>query len=68
MVCHDFYTIAGVADKVLYVRDGMVNLLAARTFRKKMYEGTFEASELEKENRKRQLEQRIQICLEKSKT
>ena len=68
MVCHDFYTIAGVADKVLYVRDGMVNLLAARTFRKKMYEGTFEASELEKENRKRQLEQRIQTCLEKSKT
>ena len=68
MVCHDFYTIAGVADKVLYVRDGMVNLLAARTFRKKMYEGTFEASELEKENRKRQLEQRIQACLEKSKT
>ena len=53
---------------MLYVQDGMVNLLAARTFRKKMYEGTFEASELEKENKKRQLEQRIQTCLAKSKT
>ena len=64
MVSHDFYTIVGCADTILFVEDGTVRPMSARAFRKMIYKKHFSRENLELEAQRKDLETRIQRCLE----
>ena len=63
MVSHDFYTIVNCADYILFVDDTSVRQMRIRTFRKKIYENHFDKDYLELEQKKKELEMRINACL-----
>lgn len=64
MVSHDFYTIVNCADTILFVEDGHIRPMSARAFRKMIYKKHFSKDFLELELQKKDLETRIQRCLE----
>ena len=64
MVSHDFYTIVNCADTILFVEDGTIRPVSARAFRKMIYKKHFSKDYLELEMLKKDLETRIQRCLE----
>ncbi len=64
MVSHDFYTIVNCADTILFVENGTVRPVRARTFRKMIYKKHFSKDYLELELQKKDLETRIARCLE----
>ena len=64
MVSHDFYTIVDCADTILLVEDGTVRPMSARAFRKMIYKKHFKLEHLELEAQRKDLETRIQRCLE----
>lgn len=66
MVSHDFYTIVNCADYILYVDDTSVRRMRIRSFRKKIYEDHFNKEYLELEQKKKELESRIQISLQEN--
>ena len=63
MVSHDFYTIVNCVDYVLFVDDTSVRRMRIRTFRKNIYENHFNKDYLELEQKKKELETRINSCL-----
>lgn len=63
MVSHDFYNIVNCADYVLFVDDKSVRRMRIRSFRKKIYENHFDKSYLELEQKKKEIETRIQTTL-----
>lgn len=63
MVSHDFYAIVNCADYILFVDDTSVRQMRIRTFRKKIYENHFDKDYLELEQKKKELEMRINTCL-----
>lgn len=63
MVSHDFYNIVNCADYVLFVDDKSVRRMRIRSFRKKIYENHFDKTYLELEQKKKELENRIAVCL-----
>lgn len=65
MVSHDFYTITNCADYVLYVEDHSLRRMRIRAFRKMIYEDHFDKEYLELEQKKKELETRIEGCLQK---
>ena len=64
MVSHDFYTIVNCADTILLVEDGGIRPMSARAFRKMIYKKHFSRDYLELEKQKKELETKIQRCLE----
>lgn len=66
MVSHDFYNIVNCADYVLFVDDKSVRRMRIRSFRKKIYENHFDKEYLELEQKKKELETRIALCLKNS--
>ena len=65
MVSHDFYTIVNCADYILFVEDKGIRKVRTRTFRKMIYEDHFKLEYLELEQKKKELEQRIEGFLRK---
>ena len=63
MVSHDFYTIVNCVDYVLLVEDKSIRKMRTRSFRKMIYENHFKMEYLELEQKKKELEQRIDSCL-----
>lgn len=63
MVSHDFYSIAHSVDYVLYVDEKSVRRVRMRTFRKMIYDNHFDKNYLELEQKKKELETRIALCL-----
>lgn len=63
MVSHDFYTIANCVDYVLFVEDKTVRKMRIRSFRKMIYENHFSKDYLELEQKKKELETRIENYL-----
>lgn len=63
MVSHDFYSIAHSVDYVLYVDEKSVRRVRMRTFRKMIYDNHFDKNYLELEQKKKELETRITLCL-----
>ena len=63
MVSHDFYTIVNCADYILFVDNTSVRKMRIRTFRKKIYENHFDKDYLELEQKKKELEMRINSAL-----
>ena len=64
MVSHDFYTIVNCADTILFVENGSIRPISARAFRKMIYKKHFSKDYLELELQKKELETRIERCLE----
>ena len=65
MVSHDFYTIVNCADYILFVEDKGIRKMRTRSFRKMIYEDHFKVEYLELEQKKKELEQRIEGDLRK---
>ena len=63
MVSHDFYTIANCVDYVLFVEDKTVRKMRIRSFRKMIYDNHFNKDYLELEQKKKELESRIENYL-----
>ncbi|MBQ1240475.1 MAG: ABC-F family ATP-binding cassette domain-containing protein [Lachnospiraceae bacterium] len=63
MVSHDFYTIVNTMDYVLYVEDKTIRKMRVRSFRKMIYKDYFEQEYLELEQKKKELEMKIEDCL-----
>lgn len=63
MVSHDFYSIANAMDYVLYVEDKTLRKMRVRTFRKMVYKNYFSQEYLELEQKKKELELRVESCL-----
>ena len=66
MVSHDFYNIVNCADYVLFVDDKSIRRMRIRSFRKMIYENHFDKEYLELEQKKKELETRIQTALKAS--
>ena len=66
MVSHDFYTIANCVDYVLFVEDKSIRKMRIRSFRKMIYENHFNKDYLELEQKKKELESRIQHLLQEN--
>ncbi len=66
MVSHDFYNIVNCADYILYVDDKSVRRMRIRSFRKMVYENHFDKEYLELEQKKKELEMRIETALSTS--
>ena len=64
MVSHDFYNIVNCADYILYVDDKSVRRMRIRSFRKMIYENHFDKDYLELEQKKKELETRIENLLQ----
>lgn len=64
MVSHDFYTIANCVDYVLFVEERSIRKMRVRSFRKKIYENHFNKDYLELEQKKKELETRIENLLQ----
>ena len=64
MISHDFYTVVRCADTILYVDEGTVRRMSKRAFRKMIYKNHFSLETLEWEQQRRDLETRIEHCLE----
>ena len=63
MVSHDFYTIAECADYVLYVENHTLRRMSIRVFRKMIYQDHFDKDYLELEQKKKELETRIELSM-----
>ncbi len=63
MVSHDFYTIVNCADYILFVDDTSVRRMRIRTFRKNIYQNHFDKDYLELEQKKKELETRINASI-----
>jgi ATP-binding cassette subfamily F protein 3 len=66
MVSHDFYNIVNCADSVLFVENRQIRPMRIRTFRQKMYEKHFSLEYLEKEQKCKDLETKIEASLKKN--
>lgn len=64
MVSHDFYTIANCVDYVLFVEDKSIRKMRIRSFRKMIYEKHFNKEYLELEQKKKELETRVEGFLQ----
>lgn len=64
MVSHDFYVIANTADYVLFVEDKTIRKMRIRSFRKMIYDVHFDKTYLELEQKKKELESRIELAIQ----
>lgn len=63
MVSHDFYIIANCVDYVLWMENNTIRKVSIRKFRKTMYEKYFDKDYLEREQKKKELENRVTKAL-----
>lgn len=63
MVSHDFYNIANSVDYILYVEDKTIRRMSNRAFRKMIYAKHFDRDYLELEQKKKELEIKVEKAL-----
>lgn len=66
MVSHDFYTVANCMDYVLLVEDNQIRRMSIRKFRQMIYANYFDKDYLLLEEKKKELEMRIEQLLQKN--
>lgn len=64
MISHDFYTIVNCADYVLIIEDKTIRKMSLRKFRKMIYSKYFDKDYLEIEQKKKEVEMKIEIALQ----
>ncbi len=65
MVSHDFYIVAGCMDYVLLVEEDKLRKMSIRKFRQMIYKNYFDKDYLIREDKKKEMEMRIEILLQK---
>ncbi|MEG2440316.1 MAG: ABC-F family ATP-binding cassette domain-containing protein [Acetivibrio sp.] len=65
MVSHDFYSIANCMDYILLIEDKTIRKMSVRKFRKMIYAKHFDKDYLEIEQKKKEIETKIDLALEK---
>ncbi len=63
MISHDYYTIINCMDYVLIIEDKTIRKMSIRKFRKMIYESHFDKDYLELEQKKKQVETKIELAL-----
>ncbi len=63
MISHDYYTIVNCMDYVLILEDKTLRKMSIRKFRKMIYASHFDKDYLEREEKKKALETRIELAL-----
>lgn len=63
MISHDYYTIINCMDYVLIIEDRTIRKMSIRKFRKMIYESHFHKDYLEMEQKKKQVETKIELAL-----
>ena len=63
MISHDFYTIANCMDYVLIIDDKNIRKMTIRKFRKMIYANHFKVDYIEIEQKKKELETKIEMAL-----
>jgi ATP-binding cassette, subfamily F, member 3 len=63
MISHDFYSIVNCVDYVLIIEDKTVRRMSIRKFRKMIYEKHFDKGYLEIEQKKKEVETKIELAL-----
>lgn len=63
MISHDYYTIINCMDYVLIIEDRTIRKMSIRKFRKMIYESHFDKDYLELEQKKKQVETKIELAL-----
>lgn len=63
MISHDYYTIINCMDYVLIIEDRTIRRMSIRKFRKMIYESHFDKDYLELEQKKKQVETKIELAL-----
>ncbi len=66
MISHDYYTIVNSMDYVLIIENKTVKKMSMRKFRKMIYDSHFDKDYLEREQKKKQLETRIELALKEN--
>ncbi len=66
MVSHDFYTVVNCVDYILLIEDKTVRKMSSRKFRKMIYANHFDKDYLELEQKKKEVETRIELALKKT--
>jgi ATP-binding cassette subfamily F protein 3 len=66
MISHDYYTIVNSMDYVLIIENKTVKKMSMRKFRKMIYDCHFDKDYLEREQKKKQLETRIELALKEN--
>ena len=64
MVSHDFYTIVDCMDYVLLIEDKTIRRMSIRKFRQMIYADHFDKNYLELEQKKKDLELKIELALQ----
>ena len=67
MVSHDFYLVAGSADRIFILENGTLREMSARSYRKSIYKKYFTSELLEQERNRKTTEMRINALLLKGK-
>lgn len=65
MVSHDFYTIVNCVDYVLLIENKTIRKISRRNFRRMIYANYFDKDYLEIEQNKKELETKIEACLQR---
>ncbi len=63
MISHDFYSIVNCMDSVLIIEDKTIRKMSMRAFRKMIYANHFDKDYLEIEQKKKQIETKIELAL-----
>lgn len=63
MVSHDFYSIVNCTDYIFLIEDKTIRKISTRKFRKMIYANYFDCGYLEKEQKKKALETKIESAL-----
>ena len=63
MISHDFYSIVNTMDYALLIDDKTIRKVSMRKFRKMIYASHFDKDYLELEQKKKNLENKIEACL-----
>lgn len=63
MISHDYYTIVNCMDYVLIIEDKTIRKMSIRKFRKMIYASHFDKDYLEREEKKKTLETKIELAL-----
>ena len=63
MISHDFYSVVNGMDYVLIIKDKSITKMSMQTFREMIYASHFDQHYLEMEQKKKEVELKIELAL-----
>lgn len=66
MISHDYYTITNCMDYILLIENGTIRKVKMKKFKRMIYKNHFNRDYLENENKKKQIETKIELSLKQN--